>query len=94
VSVSTAPAQVASKTGSLNGVSRCANSFPTPGQSPTAHMQAVVQRCVDSFHLHTIVTYLPSSRYWALQWSEAAIFVGGAVVLIAFGIWWIRKQIA
>jgi ABC-type transport system involved in multi-copper enzyme maturation permease subunit len=80
--------------GSLNGAIKCANSFPTPGQSPTAHIQAVAQRCVDSFHLHTIVTYLPSSRYWALQWDEAVIFVGGAVALIVVGLWWIRKHIA
>jgi hypothetical protein len=80
--------------GILNSVVSCANSVPPLGQSPTTKMQAAVQRCVDSFHLHTIVTYLPSSRYWALQWSETAFFVGGAVALIAVGLWWIRKQIA
>jgi hypothetical protein len=80
--------------GTINAVSRCAIGLPPPGQSPTAQMQAAVQRCVDSFHLHTIATYLPSSRYWTLQWSEAAIFVGGAVALIAVGLWWIRKHIA
>jgi hypothetical protein len=80
--------------GSLNAVGRCGNSFSPLGQAPTAQVQATVQRCVDTFHLHTIATYLPSSRYWALQWSETAIFVGGAVALIAAGLWWIRKHIA
>jgi hypothetical protein len=51
-------------------------------------------RCIDSFHLHTIVTYLPSSRYWALQWSEAVIFAIGAVLLTALSLWWVRKRIA
>jgi hypothetical protein len=84
----------ASHGSSLNGVTGCANSLPRLGHSPTPQMQAAVQRCVDSFHLHTIVTYLPSSRYWALQWSEAAIFIGGALALIAGGLWWIRRRIA
>jgi len=57
-------------------------------------MQAAVQRCVDSFHLHTIATYLPSSRYWALQLSESAIFVAGAIALLAVGLWWTRKRIS
>ncbi len=84
--------------GSLNAVGRCAGGYSPLGQAPTAQVQAqaqaTVQRCVESFHLHTIATYLPSSRYWALQWSESAIFVVGAVALIAVGRWWIRKHIA
>ena len=43
--------------------------------------QAALQRCVDSFHLRQLVTYQPPSRYWPLQWSEAAIFVALAVAL-------------
>jgi hypothetical protein len=72
---------------------KCANSLPASGRPPTARMQASLQRCVDNLHLHTIATYLPSSRYWALQWSETAIFVGGAVALLVAGLWWIRKNI-
>jgi hypothetical protein len=80
--------------GNLNGVLKCGNSFSPLGQAPTAQVQAAVQRCVSSFHLHTIATYLPSSRYWALQGSESAIFVGGAIALLAVGLWWTRKRIA
>ena len=79
--------------GILNAVTNCANHLPPLGQSLTEQQQAAVNHCVDGFHLHTIATYLPSSRYWALQWSESAIFVGGAIALLAVGLWWIRKRI-
>jgi hypothetical protein len=80
--------------GSLNAVIKCANIFTQSGQSTTAQKQAAVQHCVDGFHLHTIATYLPTSSYWPLQWSETGIFVGGALTIISFGLWWIRKYIA
>jgi len=64
----------------------------SPGLAPTAPKQAAVQRRVDSSHLHTIATYLPSSRYWALQLSESAIFVAGAIALLAVGLWRTRKR--
>ena len=87
--LSTTPHEAASL-----AVANCASSPSSPGGSPAGQTQAAIQQCVDRFHLHTIVTYLPSSRYWVLQWSEAAIFVAGAVALIGVGLWWIRNRIA
>ena len=75
-------------------VANAPSSLPSAGRSPALQAQTAVQRCVDEFHLHTFVTYLPSSRYWALQCSEAVIFVAGAVALIAVGLWWIRNHVA
>jgi hypothetical protein len=40
------------------------------------------------------VTFLPSGHYWMLQWSEAAIFVVGAVLLTALGLRWVRRHMA
>jgi hypothetical protein len=88
--LSTAPHESAS----FNVVAKCASSSPSAGRSLVSQSPAAVQQCVDRFHLHTIVTYLPSSHYWALQWSEAAVFVAGAVALIAVGLWWIRNRVA
>ncbi len=87
--LTTAPHEAAS-----NAVAKCASSSPSAGRSLVSQTQAAVQQCVDRFHLHTIVTYLPSSRYWGLQWSEAMIFVAGAVALIAVGLWWIRNRVS
>jgi hypothetical protein len=78
--------------GNVTGVGRCANLPSRLG--PSSGTQTAVQHCVDHLHLHTVATYLPSNRYWALQWSETAFFVGGAVVLIAGGIWWLCRRVA
>lgn len=81
----------------FTGVGRCPNRIPV---STGLHWhtipatQPALQRCIDSFHLRQVILYQPPSRYWPLQWSEAAIFVGGAVALIALSLWWVRKRIA
>jgi hypothetical protein len=81
----------------FTGVGRCPNRIPVSAE-PHWHTipatQTALQRCIDSFHLRQVITYQPASRYWPLQWSEAAIFVGGAVALIAVGLWWTRRHIA
>jgi hypothetical protein len=79
------------------GVGRCPNRIPVstgPHRHAIPATQAALQRCIDSFHLRQVITYQPASRYWPLQWSEAAIFVGGVVALIALSLWWVRKRIA
>ena len=42
---------------------------------------------------HQLVTYQPGSRYWPLQWSELAIFLGLSIVLGGFCFWWIRRPV-
>ncbi len=81
----------------FTGVGRCPNRIPVsvgPHWHAIPATQAALQRCIDSFHLRQVITYQPSSRYWPLQWAEAAIFVVGAVALIALGLSWVRKRIA
>jgi hypothetical protein len=38
------------------------------------------------------VTYQPANRYWTFQWYETAVFLGLAVLLAGFCIWWIRHR--
>jgi hypothetical protein len=85
----------------LHGVGRCPHriTFPphirpqhaTPAQEHV--IQAEIQRCVDSFHLREVLTYQPTSHYWPLQWSEAAIFVALAVALGTACVWWVRRRL-
>lgn len=74
----------------FTGVGRCPNRVPS---HPASATQVALQHCVDSFHLREVVTYQPASRYWPLQWSEAAIFVALAVALGAGCIWWVRHRL-
>jgi hypothetical protein len=50
-----------------------------------------VQQISTKFHL--AVTYQPHSRFWPLQWSEAAIFGALAFALCALSVWWVRRRI-
>ena len=40
------------------------------------------------------VTYQPSSRFWRLQWYEAAIYIALALGLAGFSSWWLRRRLA
>jgi hypothetical protein len=79
----------------FQGVGKCPNNFPPvpADRNVTPAFNEAVQRCIASFHLRTIVTYQPESRYWALQWAEVAIFVALAIALMAGAFWWVRRRL-
>jgi len=82
----------------LHGVGHCPNRLPIPpggvrSGNPSPATQAAIQHCVDSFHLRQVLTYQPASRYWPLQWSEAAIFLALAIALGAGCVWWVRRRL-
>ena len=87
----------ANGTAVFTGVGRCPNPIPVGQGRPHAHpvpaTMAALQRCIDSFHLRNVVTYQPASRYWPLQWSEAAIFVALAIAAGAACVWLVRRRL-
>jgi hypothetical protein len=83
-------------TATFTGVGRCSNRIPVssgPHWHTVPATQAALQRCIDSFNLQQVITYQPASRYWPLQWSEAAIFLGLAVALGAACVWLVRRRL-
>jgi len=66
------------------------------GSCPNLHSQTPqnVQRCVDQLRIREVLTYQPISHYWALQWCELAIFLGAAIALSGFCLWWVRRRVA
>ena len=87
----------ANGTATLVGVGQCPSRIPvTPGgpHGPSGPATvAALNRCLESFHLSNVVAYQPPSRYWPLQWSEAAIFVALAVALGAVCVWVVRRRL-
>ena len=55
---------------------------------------AACQAWIGRLHLRQVVAYEPASRFWDFQWAETAIFVGLAVALAGFCVWWIRRRVA
>jgi hypothetical protein len=79
----------------------CPSSIRVPGLhrgfqtgAPGRSVTNAIQECLDKLHIRNVVTYQPTSRYWAFQWYETAIFIGLALVLAGFCFWWIRRRLS
>lgn len=69
----------------------CPNIRPPKVLNP-AVVNAAIQRCVNQLRLRELLTYQPASRYWAFQWYELTIFLGVAIFLGGFCLWWSRRR--
>jgi hypothetical protein len=67
---------------------------PRPDGSQLGNPSAfsgLVARCVNQLHLTNVVTYQPANRYWPFQIYESLSFLGLAVAVGAFTVWWVRR---
>jgi ABC-type transport system involved in multi-copper enzyme maturation permease subunit len=82
----------------ISGVGSCPNIAIPPlaghlrGPGPAGPLLA--QRCLDQLGVRDLLTYQPAGRYWAFQWSELAIFVALALLLVGICFWWVRRRLA
>jgi hypothetical protein len=63
--------------------------YCSPAKSPE-----VCQQWLSTLGLRQDLTYHPGSHFWSLQWAEAGIFLGIAVMLVGFCFWWIRRRVS
>jgi hypothetical protein len=65
------------------------------GSCPNLHSQTPhnVQHCVNELGIREILTYQPIGHYWALQWSELAIYLGAAIVVGGVCMWWVVRRL-
>lgn len=49
---------------------------------------------VGTLGLRQQITYQPASRFWAMQWTEAGLFLVLTALLVAAGFWWLRRRSA
>jgi hypothetical protein len=54
----------------------------------------VCAAAIARMHLREVVVYQPASRFWAFQWYETAIYLGLALVLAGFCVWWVRRRVS
>jgi hypothetical protein len=62
-----------------------------PGQKGGASGTTPAQ-CMQSRGYREAITYLPTSRYWPLQWIETGIFLALALVLAGFCFWRLGRR--
>jgi len=56
-----------------------------------SQVYGVYEKCVAAHGIQFGTYYQPSSRFWVLQWSEAALFVAAAVALFGVTLWAVRR---
>jgi hypothetical protein len=85
----------------LAGLGICPNRFPSPpahlvGQhiniGPAPAMMKAMLTCINSFHLQSVFTYQPGSRFWMFQWYELGSYVVLSALLAAVSVWWVRRR--
>jgi hypothetical protein len=67
------------------------SSVSYPGQKGGASAVTPAQ-CMQSHGYREAISYLPTSRYWPLQWTETGIFLALAVALAGFCFWWLGRR--
>jgi hypothetical protein len=53
------------------------------------------KQCLDwvgTLHLRQNLYYHSPDQYWTMQWAETGLFVGLAVALAGFSLWWLRRK--
>ena len=50
--------------------------------------------CLAEHGVFNHAVYHPASRFWLFQGIEAAIFLGLALALVGFAVWWLRARIS
>jgi hypothetical protein len=54
------------------------------------------ETCLDwlgTLGLREDIFYHPADHFWRLQWAEAGVFVGAAILLVGFCFWWTRRRL-
>jgi hypothetical protein len=76
-------------------VTAAGHAYTGPAPQACMSQSAAPQACeagVLRLNLRQLVTYLPASRYWTLQWYETAIFLMVSLGLTGFCFWRVRRR--
>jgi hypothetical protein len=76
----------------IPGLGSCPNLAPSATQPGSPNpFGGLVAHCINELHLTNVVVYQPANRYWPFQVYESLIFLGLAVAVGAFTVWWVRR---
>jgi hypothetical protein len=75
----------------VTSIPAACSSVSYPGQKGGASALTPAQ-CMQSHGYREAISYLPTSRYWPLQWTETGIFLALAVALAGFCFWWLGRR--
>ncbi len=67
---------------------------PSPAVCGPNSTYSACAAAIARLHLRQVLVYQPTSRFWALQWYETAIYLALALALAGFCVWWVRRRVS
>ncbi len=78
--------------GAVNAAGQPVSVIPVGCRPGAANGTSDFPSCLASHGIRVAVTYLPTSRYWAIQWTETAIYLALALALAGFCFWRLGRR--
>jgi hypothetical protein len=79
-------------TTAVNASGQPVTAIPAACGQPAVALSPDFPACLTSHGMRIAVTYQPASRYWALQWTETAIYLALAGAPIGYCFWRISRR--
>jgi ABC-2 family transporter protein len=86
-------AWILSSTG-VNAAGQPVSAIPAACTQPGVSFSPGFPACLASHGMRIAVTYQPASRYWAIQWTETAIYIVLALALAGYCFWRIGRRLS
>jgi hypothetical protein len=78
--------------GAVNSAGQTVSVIPAACSKGAANGTSDFPACLTSHGVRVAVTYQPTSRYWAIQWTETAIYLALALALAGFCFWRLGRR--
>jgi hypothetical protein len=78
--------------GAVNAAGQPVSVIPAACRPGAANGTSDFPSCLTSHGIRVAVTFQPTSRYWAIQWTETAIYLALALALAGFCFWRLGRR--
>ena len=78
--------------GAVDAAGQPVSVIPVACRQGAANGTSDFPACMASHGIRIAVTYVPTSRYWAIQWTETAIYLFLALALAGFCFWQVSRR--
>ena len=78
--------------GAVNAAGQPVSVIPAPCRQGATNGTSDFPGCLTSHGIRVAATYQPASRYWAIQWTEAAIYLALALSLTGICFWRLGRR--
>ncbi len=80
--------------GAVNAAGQPVSTNPAACRSYALSGSPAWPQCLTSHGIRVAVTYQPTTRYWAIQWTETAIYLALALTLAGYCFWQLNRRLS